>query len=270
MAHGIPIVKGHAYGNDFLLVAERDAEGHAPQPLAQAMCHRQTGVGADGLMLYELEHGRARMRLFNADGSQSEVSGNGLRCLAALAVREQPTLRSVAIDTLAGTKTLELVARDRDALTFRAAMGQPRDIRLLDLDVEGERVAAVALSVGNPQCVILNDPLDASRCHRLGRAIERHPAFPNRTNVSFVHVEAPDRIRILIWERGVGPTMASGTGACGAAVAAAAHGGAAREVDVMSPGGTQRVDWREDGVYLTGWAKLVLEGVYTGALAPEA
>ena len=120
---------------------------------------------------------------------------------------------------------------------------------------------AVALSVGNPQCVLLDDPLLESRLRTLGPAIEHHPKFPNRTNVSFAKVEAPNRVRILIWERGVGTTQASGTGACGAAVAAASYGGAARDVEVISPGGSQRVEWLDDGqLYLTGWAKLVFEG----------
>src|ERR1700730_3209597 len=136
-------------------------------------------------------------------------------------------------------------------------MGPPTDIRMLELDAAGDHVHAVALSVGNPQCVVLERSLDESRLHKLGPAIEHHPQFPNRTNVSFARVDTPGRIRILIWERGVGPTSASGTGACGAAVAAAAHGGASRDVEVVSPGGSQRVEWREDGLYLTGWAKLV-------------
>lgn len=261
---GISVVKGHAYGNDFLLVPEPEVAGHNLEQLAQAMCHRHTGIGADGLMVYALDGDRARMRLFNADGSASEVSGNGVRCLAALVVRDRPKTSTVTIDTPAGPKVLELVARSGDTWTFRASMGRPDGIRVLDLDAAGERVRVVALSVGNPQCVLLNDPLDSQRFQKLGPALEHHPHFPNRTNVSFVRVEAPDRIRILIWERGVGPTTASGTGACGAAVAAAAHGGAARDVEVASPGGTQRVEWREDNdqMYLTGWARLVFEGRY--------
>ena len=115
----------------------------------------------------------------------------------------------------------------------------------------------MALEVGNPQCVVLEPRLDDSRYRRLGPALERHSAFPARTNVEFAAVEAPDRVRILIWERGVGPTEASGTGACASAVAGAAYGGASRSVDVSSPGGTQRVEWRDDGLYLTGWAEIL-------------
>jgi diaminopimelate epimerase len=260
MPKGIAIIKGHAYGNDFLLAPESDVEGHDLPALAQAMCNRHEGIGADGLMIYAFGPSAVRMRLFNADGSPSEVSGSGIRCLAALAVRERPGATHVTIDTSAGQKVLELQGQDGDALTFRAAMGIPQDIRPVEIQVAGERVQAVALSVGNPQCVLLDEPLLESRLRKLGPAIEHHQKFPDRTNVSFARVEAPNRVRVLIWERGVGPTRASGTGACGAAVAAASYGGASRDVVVISPGGSQRVEWLEDGLYLTGWAKLVLEG----------
>ena len=128
----------------------------------------------------------------------------------------------------------------------------------------GETVTAIGARMGNPQCVVLGPLPDADRFNRLGPALSTHPMFPAGTNVEFAQVEAPDRVRILIWERGVGPTTSSGTGTSASAVAAAAHGGAARAIDVVAPGGTQRVEWREDGVYLTGWAEVVLEGDWTG------
>jgi diaminopimelate epimerase len=259
---GIAIVKGHAYGNDFLMTPESEVRGRDLEALARAACSRHEGVGADGLMVYAFEPDRVRMRLFNADGSASEVSGNGVRCLAALAVRDRRGMEKVTIDTPAGPKVLHLLGQSGDALTFRAAMGTPQDIRIVELEAAGERVQAVALSVGNPQCVLLDDPLLDSRLRMLGPAIEHHAKFPDRTNVSFARVEAPNRVRILIWERGVGPTLASGTGACGAAVAAATYGGAGRDVEVISPGGSQRVEWLEDGLYLTGWARLVFEGQF--------
>lgn len=264
MPTGISVVKGQAYGNDFLLVPEAEVEGRDLPSLARAICSRHEGIGADGLMLYTFGPSAIRMRLFNADGSASEVSGNGIRCLAALAVRERPGLPRVLIDTPAGQKTLELLGQEGDALTFRASMGVPQDIRPIEIQAAGENIQAVALSVGNPQCVLLGEPLAESRLLTLGPAIEHHPKFPNRTNVSFAKVENPNRVRIIIWERGVGPTQASGTGACGAAVAAASYGGASRDVEVISPGGSQRVEWLDDGLYLTGWAKLVFEGRWLG------
>ena len=210
------------------------------------------------------------MKLLNADGSWSELSGNGLRCLAALVARNQD-LRpdtTLTVDTDAGVKRLELLARDGERYTFRAAMGQPTNLRQATIDVAGESVTASVLEVGNPQCVVLGPLPDAERFNRLGPALATHAMFPAGTNVEFVHVEAPDRVRIVIWERGVGPTTSSGTGSSASAVAAAAHGGAARAVDVVAPGGTQRVEWRDEGVYLTGWAEIVLEGIWREAVNP--
>jgi diaminopimelate epimerase len=139
-------------------------------------------------------------------------------------------------------------------------MGLPEDLRQASIPIGAESVDASVLRFGNPQCVVIGPLPDSERFNRLGPALATHAMFPAGTNVEFAHVEAPDRVRILIWERGVGPTTSSGTGASASAVAAAAHGGAAREVDVIAPGGTQRVEWRHDGVYLTGWAELLLEG----------
>jgi diaminopimelate epimerase len=140
-------------------------------------------------------------------------------------------------------------------------MGQPTDISRETLHAAGEALTVTTLGVGNPQCVTLVDELpDEARFHTLGPALATHPRFTAGTNVEFAKIEAPNRVRILIWERGVGPTHASGTGACAAAVAAIVHGGAERDIDVISPGGTQRVEWNDDGIYLTGWAEIVFEG----------
>jgi diaminopimelate epimerase len=258
---GLRVAKAHAYGNDFLFVDGREARGDLSQ-LAQTLCARHAGVGGDGLILFELRDRGATMRLFNADGSPSGLSGNGLRCLAALVARKQDLRTSavVTVDTSAGTKTLELKAIAGARYTFRAALGPPAGIRQLQIPVLGETMTASVLSVGNPQCVILGPLPDQERFNRLGPALSTHPMFPAGTNVEFAHVEGRDRVRILIWERGVGPTTSSGTGSSASAVAAAAHGGAARDLDVIAPGGTQRVEWRDDGIYLTGWAEIVLDG----------
>jgi diaminopimelate epimerase len=256
----VRFVKAHAYGNDFLLMPDEKLPIDVPA-LARAMCHRNTGIGADGLILFEETDMGATMRLFNADGSASEVSGNGVRCLAALLTSGRPGTREVAIETAAGMKRLTRLAGEGSRQTFRAAMGVPEDLRVADLDAAGEKVRAVVLRVGNPQCVVLGEVND-ERLYRLGPALTRHPYFPAGTNVEFAAVERPDRVHILIWERGVGPTLASGTGACAAAVAAAAYGGASRDVEVVSPGGSQRVEWTADGLFLTGWAELICEGTW--------
>jgi diaminopimelate epimerase len=259
----LPVIKAHAYGNDFLYIEERHLEGRDRVELARASCDRHTGIGADGLILYRLGPGGAAMQLLNADGSYAEVSGNGVRGLAAVLFDVHglsPADGTVVIDTDAGEKRLVLLGRDDGRPVFRAAMGRPTIPVETDLEVCGEALRVVVLRVGNPQCVRLESPLSDDRMRRLGRALERHQAFPEGTNVEFASVEAPNRIRILIWERGVGPTMASGTGACAAAVAAAAFGGAGRDTHVISPGGSQRVEWSDDGLFLTGWAEVVMRG----------
>jgi diaminopimelate epimerase len=264
---GLPVAKAHAYGNDFLLIPEASVAAGgggkgAVAALAAAVCHRHHGIGADGLILYTLRSRGATMKLWNADGSASELSGNGLRCLGALVARTQGMSAgsSITVDTAAGVKTLELLAYDGARYTFKAAMGMPEDLRQVPIAVGAESITASVLRLGNPQCVVIGPLPDVERFNRLGPALATHAMFPAGTNVEFAEVEAPDRVRILIWERGVGPTTSSGTGTSASAVAAAAHGGAARELDVVAPGGTQRVEWRADGVYLTGWAELLFDG----------
>lgn len=258
------VIKAHAYGNDFLLVEEPQLPAGVDRPdLARRMCSRHRGIGADGLIVYgsEGDDPRASMRLLNADGSRSEVSGNGVRCLAAMVSARHPGAREVVVETEAGEKRLTLLGREGGRATFRAAMGEPTDIAARTLEVLGAPLDVVTLRVGNPQCVVLG-PLSEERLHTIGRALATHAAFPEGTNVELANVERPDFVRILIWERGVGPTWASGTGACAAAVAAAAFGGAARDATVASPGGEQRVEWTDAGIFLTGWAELTLDGTW--------
>jgi len=265
------LVKAHAFGNDFLLLREEEVPPGANRPaLARELCQRHRGMGADGLIVYSVRSAVAahepargfsvRMDLLNADGSYSEVSGNGVRCLAAWLARERGMEPggSIDIETDAGVKRLELLAVAGRRLTFRAAMGQPEDIERRSIDVDGTPVDAVTLRVGNPQCVVLGDVTE-ERLHSIAARLAVHPVFPEGSNVELARVEAPDRVRILIWERGVGPTEASGTGACAAAVAAIAYGGAARDVQVIAPGGAQRVEWNDADLFLTGWAEVLFE-----------
>jgi diaminopimelate epimerase len=279
-------IKAHAVGNDFLLLGESDVPSGTDRPaLARAACERHRGLGGDGLIIYKSRavsdvaesgpvpdlgprplrsgtgHLSAGMALLNADGSYSEVSGNGVRCLAAW-LAEQAAAQAgavVTIETDVGSKRLELLERRATGLVFRAAMGHPEEITKVVLDVEGEAVEAVTLRVGNPQCVVLGAAAAVThdRLHSLAARLAVHPHFPQGTNVELATVETPSRVRILIWERGVGPTEASGTGACAAGVAAMVHGGARRDVEVVAPGGSQRVEWLEDGLYLTGSAEVI-------------
>jgi diaminopimelate epimerase len=258
----IPFTKAHAYGNDFLYVLERDiAPTTDAAMLARQLCDRHTGIGADGLILYTPSGGGATMRLLNADGSRSEVSGNGVRGLAAILVRDEARDGAeVIIETEAGQKRLTQTGRDQSRQIFRAAMGLPRDLRQVAATAGGEALQLVVMDFGNPQCVVLGRLPDAVRFARLGVALEHHDLFPARTNVAFVEVDRPDSVRVSIWERGVGPTLSSGTGSCASLIAAAAYGGAARDAHVIAPGGTQRVEWRDDSVYLTGWAEIQADG----------
>ena len=258
------LIKSHALGNDFLLIdAAQIASDRNVSDLARDVCERHRGIGADGLLIFTHPERQVSMRLLNADGSPSEISGNGLRCLAAWLAHTGAT-GEIVVDTDAGRKRLRLLEHSGNRYTFSAAMGQPEQIALESIAVHGVDVEAVTLRVGNPQCVVLGE-VTTTRLEILASALAVHPRFPEGTNVELATVEAPDRVRILIWERGVGPTEASGTGACASAVAAAAFGGAQRAVDVISPGGTQRVEWTDETIWLTGWAEIVAEVDWFGA-----
>lgn len=255
-------VKAHAYGNDFLYIHRSELRGAADpslQVLAREMCDRHMGIGADGLILYEPTRSGAAMRLLNADGSRAEVSGNGLRGLAALLLRDSDR-SDITIETDAGPKLLTRVGRTGTRHTFRAAMGLPEDLVQLPIAAAGESFEIAVMTFGNPQAVVLGPLPDNDRFHRLGRALEHHELFPEGSNIEFAQIESPRSVRILIWERGVGPTLSSGTGSCASLIAASAFGGAERDADVIAPGGSQRVEWNDDSVYLTGWAEVVCEG----------
>jgi len=254
--------KAHAYGNDFLYVRDADAAGRSPADLAREMCDRHTGAGADGLIVYDAPaSGAPSMRLFNADGGRAEVSGNGLRGLAALLLRDVASGNAkITIQTDAGPKALARIERSGVRHTFRAAMGAPRDLKQATADVGGESIPVVVMDMGNPQCIVLGPLPGDDRFRAIGAALERHPTFAAGTNVEFARVDAPDRVTIRIWERGVGPTLSSGTGSCASLVAAAAFGGAARTATIVAPGGSQLVEWRDDAVYLTGWAEILFDG----------
>jgi diaminopimelate epimerase len=260
----ITLVKAHAFGNDFVLAEARVVAGVSDLPaFARVVCDRHRGIGADGLIVYRATGGGAAMKLLNADGSRSEVSGNGVRCLAAWIAAQRGVAMPgqqapIDIETEAGVKRLELLGCADGRYTFRAAMGSPERVMRERIAVNGEAVEAVTLRVGNPQCVVLG-PVTEERLRTVAGALAIHPHFPEGTNVELATVEASNRVRILIWERGVGPTEASGTGACAAAVAAMQFGGAARDVEVVSPGGAQRVEWTDEGLFLTGWAELIAE-----------
>ena len=256
------LAKAHAYGNDFLYVRYADTGEADPVPLARQICHRCTGIGADGLILFDERADGAAMRLINSDGSPSEVSGNGVRGLAALLAFERGmTSGQLRIHTDAGEKTLDLLGTECGyRFLFRAHMGAVRDVRDVTLDVAGlGRVHAVRLDIGNPQCVVVADGLDPELLPVLGPALQVHPEFPEGVNVEVAHAETRDRVRILIWERGCGPTLSSGTGSCASAIAARHRGLVDDDIEVIARGGSQRVVLQGDEVWLTGWAEVVAQ-----------
>lgn len=257
----IRFAKVEAHGNDFLIVSEDDGGTDASQ-LAIAMCDRLRGVGADGLILYRPEGERFVMTLFNSDGSSAEISGNGLRCLAAYLVHaELATGDELEVETGAGTLALSLLERRAPTFRFRADMGPPRSIETgVSIDLDGRAIVATTLSMGNPHCVVFTS---RDALAELGPALERHPRFPQRTNVELVELVDDHTIQMVIWERGAGETASSGTGSSASAVASVVNGHVASPVEVHCRGGTLRVEWNEGGnVFLTGDATVVAEGTY--------
>lgn len=278
-------MKLQALGNDFLLI-----EGSAAGPaagygsLAVRLCDRHFGAGADGVVVVSQaapgSGADASTRIFNADGGEAEVSGNGTRCVAAYlraTGRWAADAGPIRIGTAAGVKTVRLAGDG----SYETEMGAPRLAsaevpaavdppleRVVghELALGDERLVVTVTSIGNPHCTTFVDDVEAVDWRRLGPLVERHPLFPKRTNVEFVQVLGPDRIRVRFWERGAGETLSSGTGASAATVASVLNGLTNRSVAVETPAGELRVRWREedDLVLLAGPAEPVYSGVWIG------
>ena len=270
------VAKAHGLGNDFLLVPEAEAPAD-PSAWARRLCDRHIGMGADGVLLYADVGGGVRMRLINADGGEAEISANGLRCLAAFRVRAKAVPARHTVTTGAGPRTVEVTPLDGERFRVATDLGapilesdripvdlQPPAPRVIDhwLDLGSREVAVTATSMGNPHCaVFLDTPADDGLLTSVGPALERHPFFPRRTNVEFVTVVSRQRLRVRFWERGVGYTRASGTGAASAAVASIITGRADRELTVECDGGELAVAWPEGGtVRQTGEVEVLFEG----------
>jgi diaminopimelate epimerase len=275
--------KFQALGNDFLIVRESALRAVTDdfEDFSKKICDRHFGAGADGVELL-LDHPRVagadfEVRLFNADGGETPISGNGTRCVAAyLYLIEKWVRPEVRIATGAGVKILRPVDRGESGMVFEAEMGAPRfaseEIPVVTparldrvirhgLEVDGQRVEFTATSMGNPHCSVFVDDFKSIDWRLLGSKIENHAAFPDRTNVEFVRVINRDEIEVRFWERGVGETLASGTGACGAALAAMINELTERKVKVTTAAGELLVEWRDDGLILqTGEARVVYLG----------
>ncbi len=259
----IPFTKLHGAENDFLLTwAHQVPEDYLLPEIARHICARTTGVGADGWMLvWRAEHG-VRTRLFNSDGSEPELSGNGTRCAAAFALLHQVVEGTeITVVTGAGPKTLRLLSRRGHVFEFEMDMGAPQLEELqTTLTLAGTAYDATIINVGNPQCAIFvaDFPPD---WRTAAAAAEAHPRFPNRSNVSFVKVADQSTIDVLFFERGAGETRSSGTGSTGAGTAAILRGVVQSPLQVRTPAGSLKLRW-EGSVYLTGPAELVAEGEF--------
>ena len=260
-------MKMHGLGNDFVVVDARERAVLLATPLVRALGDRHCGVGFDQLAV--LTQGAANLHLtfYNTDGSEAAACGNATRCIA----------RWIMDETHSGTLTLTtergtLLARDAGAGLTAVNMGQPlldwADVPLaqamdtLELPIDG---APIATGMGNPHCTFFVDDAEAVDMLALGPSIEHHTLFPERTNVQVAQITGPDQIRMRVWERGVGMTLASGSSSCAVAVAAARRGLTGRSVELTLDGGQLQIDWRDDGVWMTG----PTQHVFTGTLTAE-
>ena len=260
----LPFAKLHGAENDFLMTWSKEAPTDHLSEISRCICARNTGIGADGWMLVSPEASYLRTRLFNSDGSEAEISGNGTRCAAVFGLLKGALVGpDVQIVTGAGAKRLHVVQRNGNSFLLEMNMGQPvyeaQEISTsLNLPTGG--VDATILNVGNPQCAIFVDALP-SDWRVYAAAAEGHARFPNRSNISFVTVRDAHSIDAVFYERGAGETRSSGTGSTGAAVAAILRGKVQSPVEVNTPAGSMTLRW-DDSVYLTGPAELIGEGTY--------
>ncbi len=280
----LAFVKMHGCGNDYIYVVADRVRPADPGALAIRLADRRFGIGGDGLILLcPSARADVRMEMYNADGSRGEMCGNGIRCVARLQFELSGGRRNpLVVDTDCGAKTIAFKVENGRAVAATVDMGEPilegreipvaRDRRVIDfpLEIGGREYRITAVSMGNPHCVVFvaDDgifALDDAEFARLGAQFERHPFFPRRVNTEFILPAARDRLRMRVWERGSGETLACGTGACAALVAAVLTGRAERRATVELRGGPLEIEWRENGpganrVFMTGAAVEVFRG----------
>ena len=272
-------VKMHGLGNDFIFLDRftgATEDGTDYPSLARKLCDRNFGIGGDGLILVlPSQVADARMRIINSDGSEPEMCGNGIRCFARyLYDRGIVSHNPLRVETLAGVLTLNLDLVAGTVQGVRVDMGEPiLKAELIPVQGEGEPVIGrtlealgrtftfTAVSMGNPHCIIFVDAYSDLDFEHLGPAIEKHPLFPRKTNVEFIRVDSRKELTMKVWERGAGPTLACGTGACASAVAAVLNEKTERNVTVHLPGGDLLIEWGADNrIYMTGPAAYAFQG----------
>ncbi|MGI6065122.1 MAG: diaminopimelate epimerase [Bacillota bacterium] len=274
-------IKMHGLGNDFVIV--NGFQQVIPEDLsilAQKICHRQFGVGADGLVVVlPSDSADLRMRIFNADGTEPEMCGNAIRCVAKFAYTHGLIKgKDATVETLAGIIGPEVIFRDGSISGIRVDMGEPRlepaDIPVISknkqfvseqLIMEGEKLYITAVSMGNPHCLLFVEDIFHAPVKTLGPKLETHNLFPLKTNVEFIQVLNENEVKMRVWERGVGETLACGTGACATVVACVLNGKTRREIIVHLTGGDLHLEWANNNhVFMTGPAEEVFEGRYIG------
>lgn len=263
MRQKIQFTKMHGLGNDFVVVDAIRQRFDVPlAPLAEAVCDRHFGIGADGLILVlPSDHSDLRMRIFNADGSEPQMCGNGIRCFAKFAYEEGLIQQEiVSVETLAGVMVISMTITDGEVDAVEVDMGAPRlrraEIPMLGGDpaatvlrepmsVDGQVFEVTAVSMGNPHAVVFVPDTEAIPIHIVGPKCENHPWFPERTNTEFVQIVNPKEVIMRVWERGSGETMACGTGACAVVVAGILNGYLSERVTVRLPGGELFIEWQK-------------------------
>lgn len=276
----INFTKMHGIGNDYIYIDCRDSDPGDLSRLAIIGSDRHKGIGADGIVsIHRSDKADYRMRIFNADGSEAQMCGNGARCVGKYLYDRCLTDKlHLTLETLGGIKTLDLhLGPDGTIATVTVDMEEPSlypkripvasertEFVNQPVEVEGTTVYVTAVSVGNPHAVVIVDDVESADVIGLGAKLERHPLFPERTNVEFVQILSSDRIKMRVWERGSGETMACGTGSCASVVAAATLGLTGRKVTVELLGGNLDIDWNshDNHVYMTGEATTVYNGVW--------
>lgn len=268
----------HGCGNDYVFVDGTEACPSDLSNLSIAISDRHFGVGSDGLVvILPSKVADFKMRMFNADGSEGEMCGNASRCIGKFVYEKGLTRKSqVTLETPAGIKVLALEVKSGEVLSVTVDMGEPilepenipviseKDVVMTPLKTSQGEVAITAVSMGNPHGVIVVEDLSKVDVHAIGRELERHPIFPNRANIEFVQVLSSGEVKMRVWERGSGETLACGTGACATLVATALTGNTGRKATIHLLGGDLVIEWSEKNnhVYMTGPAAVAFEGTY--------
>ena len=273
----IKFTKMHGLGNDYVYIDAINQNIENESTLAQFVSNRHFGIGSDGLILIcKSNIADFKMRMFNSDGSEAEMCGNGIRCVGKFVYDKGLTNKTiVTIETLAGIKTLKLNTKDGKVETVRVDMGEPilnpkeipvisneEPVKNLVLEADDKKFKFTCVSMGNPHAITQVENTDNFDVEKYGKILEVDKAFPNKTNVEFIQIVDEEHVKMRVWERGAGETLACGTGACGTAVACYLNGETGRKVEVELLGGNLYIEWdeKDNHVYMTGPAVTVFEG----------